>query len=82
MKISQAVSQKILKICQEKDISINKLATICCVTQSTVQSLIQEKSENPKIATISKICDGLGITLDEFFDDQLFRNLESDGKWR
>lgn len=80
MKISQAVSQKILKICQEKDISINKLATICCVTQSTVQSLIQEKSENPKIATISKICDGLGITLDEFFDDQLFRNLESDGK--
>ncbi len=78
MKISQAVSQKILKICQEKDISINKLATMCCVTQSTIQSLIQEKSENPKIATISKICDGLGMTLDEFFEDDIFKDLESD----
>ncbi len=80
MKLSKAVSQKILKICKEKNISINKLAAICCVTQSTVQSLIQEKSESPKLATIIKICEGLGITLEEFFDDTLFANLERDDK--
>ena len=72
MKLSKAVSQKILKICKEKNISINKLAAICCVTQSTVQS--------PKLATITKICEGLGLTLEEFFDDCLFDNLERDDK--
>lgn len=80
MKLSKAVSQKILKICEEKNISINKLAAICCVTQSTVQGLIQEKSKSPKLATITKICEGLGITLEEFFDDTLFANLERDDK--
>ncbi len=80
MKLSKAVSQKILKICKEKNISINKLAAICCVTQSTVQSLIQEKYESPKLATITKICEGLGLTLEEFFDDCLFDNLERDDK--
>ena len=62
MKLSRAVSQRILKLCAEKNISINKLAAISFVTQSTVQGLIQEKSESPKLATIIKICEGLGIT--------------------
>lgn len=81
MKLSTAVSQKILKICNEKDISVNKLSGMCCVTQSTVQSLIQEKSANPKLATINKICEGLGISLEEFFTDQLFADIERDDKW-
>lgn len=82
MKLSKAVSQKILKLCNKEDLSINKLASMCYVTQSTLQSLIQEKSESPKLATISKICRGLGISLEEFFADSLFDNLEeeSDGK--
>ncbi len=80
MKLSTAVSQKILKLCEEKNISINKLAAISFVTQSTVQGLIQEKSQSPKLATIKKICEGLGITLEEFFDDPLFDNLERDDK--
>ncbi len=80
MKLSKAVSQKILKICDEKNLSINKLATICCVTQSTIQGLIQEKPESPKLATITKICEGLGITLEEFFADPLFDDIERNDK--
>ena len=80
MKLSRAVSQRILKLCSEKNISINKLAAISFVTQSTVQGLIQEKSESPKLATIIKICEGLGITLEEFFDDPVFDHLERDDK--
>ncbi len=76
MKLSSAVSQKILKICNEKDISINKLASICCMTQSTVQSLLDGKSKNPKMLTIIRICEGLDIPLKEFFDDSLFDDLE------
>ncbi len=76
MKLASAVSQKILKICDEKNISINKLASICCLTQSTVQNLIDGKSKNPKMLTIIRICEGLDIKLKEFFDDDIFNNIE------
>lgn len=76
MKINRAISQKILKICKEKDISVNKLATICCLTQSTVQNLVEGNSNNPKLLTIVRICDGLGISLAQFFDDELFDNID------
>lgn len=76
MKLSRAVSQKISKICKDKKISINKLATICCLTQSTVQNLITGKSKNPKMLTIIRICEGLDIKLKDFFDDELFDNIE------
>lgn len=76
MKISEAIAQKILNIIKEKDITINKLATICCLTQSTVDSLLNGKSKNPKLLTIVRICDGLNITLKDFFDDEIFKNLD------
>lgn len=76
MKLSTAVSQKILKVCNEKNISVNKLASICCITQSTVQSLIDGKSKNPKMLTIIRICEGVGIPLKDFFNDDLFDNIE------
>lgn len=76
MKISESIAQKILNIIKEKDITINKLANICCLTQSTVDSLINGKSKNPKLLTIVRICDGLNITLKDFFDDELFKELD------
>lgn len=76
MRLTKAVSEKINKILIEKDITINKLASISCLTQSTVDSLVNGKSKNPKILTIVRLCDGLGITLSEFFDDELFINID------
>ena len=76
MKISKAVETKIIKIIREKDITVNKLASMCCLTQSTVDSLINGKSKNPKLLTIVRICDGLGISLKDFFDDEIFNDLE------
>jgi transcriptional regulator with XRE-family HTH domain len=76
MKISSALSQKILRICKEKNISINKLASMCYLTQSTLESLITEKSRNPKLLTVVRICEGLNISLKDFFDDELFDNIE------
>lgn len=76
MKISEAISQKLLKICSERNISVNRLAIICCLTQSTVQNIIDGNSTNPKLLTIVRICDGLNISLKDFFDDDLFKNLD------
>ena len=76
MKISEAVSKKILKLCEERNISINKLSSICCLTQSTVQNLVGQKSKNPKLLTIVRICEGLNLELDDFFKDNLFKNID------
>ena len=76
MKISDAISEKILCILKEKDITVNKLSNICCLTQSTVDSLVSGKSKNPKLLTIVRICDGLNISLSDFFDDKLFNNID------
>lgn len=76
MTISKAISEKLLKICKEKSITPNKLANLCYLTQSTVQNLIICESNNPKLLTIIRICDGLNITLNNFFDDEIFLELE------
>lgn len=76
MKISEAMSKKLLKICEERGISVNKLANMCCLTQSTVQNIIEGNSTNPKLLTVVRICEGLGIFLSEFFDDELFSNID------
>ena len=76
VKIHKAVSDKLTKIMIERDLSVNKLASISCLTQSTVDSLVNGKSKNPKLLTIVRICDGLNIKLCEFFEDDLFNEID------
>lgn len=76
MKIDKAISEKLKKMCRERGISVNKLAMMSCLTQSTVQNLIECNSKNPKLLTIVRICDGMGITLTEFFNDTLFNEID------
>lgn len=76
MKINEAIREKINKILIDNNLSVNKLASISCLTQSTVDSLVNGKSHNPKLLTIVRICDGLGMTLKDFFDDELFIDLD------
>lgn len=76
MRISEAISKKLNKICKERNISVNKLANQSLLTQSTVEHLVNGDSKNPKLLTIIRICDGLGMSLQEFFADDLFRNMD------
>lgn len=78
MTISESISKRIKNICNKRNISINKLATMSCLTQSTLQSIIDGSSNNPKLLTIVRICYGLNISITEFFDDSLFDNLDLD----
>ena len=80
MTTRNAVKQRILDLCKYRNITVNKLSTICGVTQSTLNNIINTGSNNPKISTITKICDGLEITLREFFDDKLFEDIEQEIK--
>ena len=75
-----AVRNRILALCGEHDISINKLATISALPPSSVKNILYGKSQNPKLLTIKMICDGLGITLGEFFSTAEFNDLEQELK--
>ncbi|MBQ2661759.1 MAG: helix-turn-helix transcriptional regulator [Clostridia bacterium] len=75
-----AVRNRILSLCGEHEISINKLATISALPPSSIKNILYGKSKNPKLLTIKMICDGLGITLTEFFDTEEFRTLEQEIK--
>lgn len=78
--VGQAVKERILQLCDARGISINKLCTISGVTQSTVNNLISGRNRSVTVSTIKKLCDGLGISLEEFFHDDLFQNLEQELK--
>ena len=74
MKTTEAITEKILQLCKERNITPNKLGTISGVEPSTITSIFYGKSKNPGIVTIKSICDGLDITLANFFNDKLFDN--------
>jgi len=75
-----AIRMRILELCHINNITINKLATISGVTQSTVNNIISKRNNSTTVATIKKLCDGLGITISEFFDTEYFNTLEQELK--
>ncbi len=75
-----AVINRILDLCNENGISINKLATESGVAPSTVKNILYGKSRNPGIVTIKLLCDGIGISLTEFFRTEEFKTMEQEMK--
>ena len=80
MTVGEAVRQRIIQLCQEHNISVNKLSSISGVTQSTVNNIVSGRNNSATVSTIKKLCDGLGITIDEFFHSDLFAGLEQEIK--
>lgn len=80
MELVEAVRNRILRLCGERNISINRLATLSALPPSSIKNILYGKSQNPKLATIKMICDGLEITLGEFFATPEFDALEQEIK--
>lgn len=78
MKTKEAIAKRIIELCEEHNVSINALANISGVSSSTVYSMLNEKSMNPGTVSIKKLCDGLEITLRDFFDSPIFDHLEQE----
>jgi len=78
MDLQEATKQRILQLCREKNITINKLATLSGVRQSTVNNLIDGTSKTPTLLTILRLCLGLDMELKEFFDDIVFKDLDDE----
>ena len=78
MKVGEAVRWRIRDLCAEREITLNKLSTISGITQSTLNNIVSGRNNSATVATIQKICNGLGITLVDFFRDELFSQLEQE----
>ena len=80
MTMYNAVKNRLLYLCEERKWSINKLATESAVPTSTLKNIIYGKSTNPGIVTLKMLCDGLDISIVEFFDTPEFIYLEQEIK--
>ena len=78
MKTTEAVRNRILQLCQERNMTINRLATVSALPPSSIKNILYGKSQNPKLLTIKLICDGLDITLGQFFSTPEFDGLEQE----
>ena len=80
MYLSTAVKSRIYELCNERNITINKLCTISGITQSTLANINSRPNTNLTILTIMRICRGLNISIQEFFSSSIFDidNLEDD----
>ena len=80
MSVKDVVSNRFMDICNERHITINELATLSGVTPSTAYSMMNEKRRDISIVTIKNFCDGLGITLGDFFSVAEFNELDQEIK--
>ena len=78
MGIYEVTAKRIRELCKERGITPNGLSYIAGVSQSTIKSILNGESKNPGIVTIKKICDGLEITIGEFFNTEEFNALEQE----
>lgn len=78
MNAKEAVAKRITELCGEQKISVNALANNAGISPSTVYSMLNQKSKNPGIISIHLICCGLDISLHEFFDSDIFDEIEPD----
>lgn len=78
MTISEAVVKRVFELCDARNLTVNKISNISGITQSTVSDIVNGRTGNAGIATIKKLCDGFEISIREFFDSDLFDDLEQE----
>ena len=78
MLIREAIVKHLQDIGRQRNMKYNELATVSGVTPSTVYSLMDASRKDLSVITLKKLCDGLDMTITEFFDDELFKTLEQE----
>lgn len=78
MKIKEAVKLRIIELCNENNITLNSLSYISGMSPTTVYNIVSDKNKNPGVVSLKKVCDGFEITLRDFFDIDLFNDIEQE----
>ncbi len=80
MDLHATIRNRILELCGIRNITVNKLADISGVSPFTLKNILYKRCKDPQVGTIKKLCDGLEITLGEFFATPEFDTLEQEIK--
>ncbi|MEC1158689.1 helix-turn-helix domain-containing protein [Cytobacillus horneckiae] len=75
--MAEATIKRINDLCKQKNINIYNLALMSDVSQSTLNEIMHGRSKHPRIITLKKVANGLGMTLSEFFDDEIFDQISN-----
>ena len=78
MDMYTAVKERLLMLCEQRKMSTHRLSIESAVPASTIKNILYGKSKNPGVVTIKMLCDGLGVSVTEFFDTPVFRDLEQE----
>jgi len=78
MRSKEAIQRRILELCDNNNLSVNALARVSGITQSTLNNIMVGRNNSTTVSTIQKICDGLNINLIDFFDSELFLDIEQE----
>mgnify|MGYP002742986194 FL=1 len=78
MNIGEAVRLRIIELCNQRGLSINALCNLSGVTQSTINNIVSGRNRSTTVSTVKKLCDGLDISISDFFDSDLFQGLEQE----
>ncbi len=78
MELSEAVKERILKLSTRKNITLHKLSLDSGIAYSTLSSFMNGKCKSPNLTTVLHLCEGLGIELNEFFTDEVFKDVVDD----
>lgn len=78
MNAKEAVAKRITELCSEREMTVNAVANVAGISPSTIYSMLNHKSKNPGVASLHAICYGLDITLREFFNSDIFDDIEFD----
>lgn len=81
MKLELAITKRILDLCKERDITINKLATLSGLQAGTIRGITYGKSKNVGTRTILDICEALNISIYDFFNDEIFKSRDLEGSY-
>ena len=80
MTIGQACRKRIIELCVQRKITVNKLAIMSGVTQSTLNNIVSGRNNSVTVSTLKKLCDGLEISIIDFFSSKVFEDLEQEIK--
>ena len=78
MRSKEALQKRICELCRQNCLTLTGLASLCGITQSTLNNIMSGRNNSVTVSTVQKICDGLQIDLPTFFDSDLFRDLEQE----
>ena len=80
MTIKEAVTKRIPELCTQRGITVNKLAVMSGITQSTLGNIVGGRNNSTTVSTVQKICDGLEISIIDFFNCETFSDIEQEIK--